>query len=85
MNAIAYVDRLLDPMTAAFTPELARKLVDLKIDPELERHVEALRAKANAGALSPEEESDYHEFIEAVDVVSIIQSKARRFLAERES
>jgi hypothetical protein len=33
--------------------------------------------------LSPDEEVAYKDFVEAVDVISIIQSKARRFLASQ--
>ena len=82
MNAIAYLDRLLDPLAEAFTPEMARKLVELKVDPGLERHIENLREKANQGSLSAEEEADYKELIEAIDIIAILQSKARRFLAQ---
>ena len=45
--------------------------------------VEVLREKANIGTLSPDEELAYRDFVEAVDVISIIQSKARRFLASQ--
>jgi hypothetical protein len=82
MNAIAYLDRLLDPLAEAFTPELAQKLVELRADPELERHIEDLRDKANQGSLSAEEDADYKELIEAIDIIAILQSKARRFLAQ---
>jgi hypothetical protein len=42
--------------------------------------IETLRLKANEATLTPEEEASYKDFVEAVDVLSIIQSKARRFL-----
>ena len=81
MSTVSYLDRFLQPVTEAFTPELARVLVDLRADDELQAEVELLREKANIGTLSPEEEVAYKDFVEAVDVISIIQSKARRFLA----
>ncbi len=81
MTAVGYLDRLLDPMTEAFTPELARKLVALKIDPELEQHIETLRRKANEGSLTPED-TDYKEFVEAIDMISVVQAKSRRLLAQ---
>jgi len=49
----------------------------------LEAEIELLRRKANEGKLSPEEDAAYKDFVEAVDVISIIQSKARRFLTQR--
>ena len=43
--------------------------------------IDVLRRKVNEGTLSPTEEASYQEFVEAVDVISVFQSKARRFLA----
>jgi hypothetical protein len=83
MTAMNYLDRLLDPIAEAFTPDLARKIVDIRADAELEKQIESLRRKANEGTLTPEEDADYKEFVEAVDLVSIIQTKARRYLAEQ--
>jgi hypothetical protein len=78
---ISYLDRLLEPMTDAFTPHLARTIVGLRVDSELEDHINDLRCKSNAGSLTEDEESEYKEFVEAIDVISVIQAKARRFLA----
>lgn len=77
-----YLDRFLEPMTEAFTPEMARTIVNLRADAESESRIQILREKGNNGTLSPEEDAEYKEFVEAVDVVSIIQAKARRFLAQ---
>lgn len=76
----SYLDRLLEPMTEALTPEVARKLVSLRADAQMQSRIEELRKKANAGELTVEEEAEYKEFVEALDIVSIIQSKARKFL-----
>lgn len=81
MSTVSYLDRFLEPVAEAFTPEFARHLVELRADGELNAEVEILRQKANDGTLTPDEEASYEDFVEAVDVISIIQSKARRFLA----
>jgi hypothetical protein len=75
------MDRFLEPVTESFTPQLARTFVELRADDELQAEIEVLRQKANLGTLTPEEDTAYKDFVEAVDVLSIIQSKARRFLA----
>jgi hypothetical protein len=80
MSAVTYLDRFLDPVVEVFTPALARKIVDLRADPELEERIAVLREKASHGTLTPEEDAEYKDFVEAVDVISIIQAKARRFL-----
>ncbi len=82
MSTTSYLDRFLDPVTDAFTPEMARTIVDLRADAEIEARIEILRQKANEGTLTPDEDAEYKEFVEAVDIISIIQSKARKFLAK---
>lgn len=83
MSTVSYLDRFLQPVTEVFTPELARALADLRADSELEAEIEVLRHKANMGTLSADEGAAYKDFVEAVDVISIIQTKARRFLADQ--
>ena len=78
MATASYLDRLLEPLTEAFTPRMASVLLELRADSELEAHIDALRRKANSGTLTPEEEVEYKEFVEAVDLISIMQAKARR-------
>jgi len=78
---MSYLDRFLEPVTDAFTPEVARRLAELRADDEAQAEVALLRRKANEGTLSPDEEAAYKDFVEAVDVISIIQSKARKLLA----
>jgi hypothetical protein len=80
MSTVSYLDRILEPVTEAFTPELARHLLGLRADDALQSEIHSLRLKAKEGTLSPEEEAAYKDFVEAIDVLSIIQSKARRFL-----
>ena len=82
MATTSYLDRLLDPLTDVFTPEVATAIVELRADSELETHIAELRRKANDGTLTPAEEAEYKDFVEAVDLISIIQAKARHFLAK---
>ena len=81
MSTVSYLDRFLNPLPTRSHRSLHVRLVDLRADDELQAEIDVLRQKANRGTLSPEEESAYKDFVEAIDVISIIQSKARRFLA----
>jgi hypothetical protein len=84
MTTVAtYLDRLPDPLADALTPESAAAILNLHPDPEIEARIQELRRKANEGTLTPEEDSDYKDFVEAVDIVSIVQAKARRFLSRQ--
>ena len=81
MTATTYLDRFLDPLAKALTPEVARAIADLRVDAQTQAHIEKLRQKANDGTLTAEEDAEYRDFVEAVDVISILQAKARRVLA----
>ena len=83
MSTTSYLDRMLQPVAEAMSPEFAAKLVGLTADSEMLSDVEKLREKANAGTLTVEEDAEYKDFVEAVDVISILQSKARSVLANR--
>ena len=80
MATTDYLDQLLDPLTDAFTADVARRVADIRADEHLQRELDRLRRKANEGALSPAEDNAYKDLVEAIDVVSIIQAKARRAL-----
>lgn len=77
------LDRLLDPLAEAFTPKMASALLTLRADPEMDARIGELRRKANDGTLTPAEDAEYKDFVEAVDLISIMQAKARRFLAKQ--
>jgi hypothetical protein len=83
MSASTYLDQLLDPLTEAFSPEVARRIVDLRASPEVEAHVAQLANKANAGTATPDEEAEYKDFVDAVDIIGILQAKARKALMPR--
>ena len=67
------------------TAKVASALLELRADSELEAHIGELRRKANAGTLTAAEDAEYKDFVEAVDVISIMQAKAHRFLARQPS
>jgi hypothetical protein len=74
------LDRVLDPVTACLTPEVARRIADLRADAEMQARLDVLADKANEGALSPQEQAVYRQLVEALDVITVLQSKARRLL-----
>lgn len=75
-----YLDRLLNPVADTFSVSQARKILEIRADPELQARIEVLREKANEGTLSSEEDAEYKDFVEAADVISILQAKARAIL-----
>lgn len=82
-TAPTFLDRFLEPVAEALTPQLAETLINLRSDAETEARIDVLREKAKTGVLTADEEAEYREFVEALDVISIIQAKARQFLARQ--
>lgn len=74
--------RLLEPVTESLSVEVAQKLSDAKADPEAEDRLRVLRAKANEDELTDAERAEYQSYVQAINLVGILQAKARRILAE---
>jgi len=64
-------------------PKMASVLLELRADSEVEARIGKLRRKANDGTLTPAEDAEYKDFVEAIDLISIMQANARRFLARQ--
>lgn len=79
------IDRLVEPVVRALTPEVARALVKLRADPELQARMDELAEKCNEGQLTPAERDEYETSIRFGNFVAIIQAKARAFLKNDKS
>lgn len=79
-TAVTHFDRLLEPLADCFTPDVARRIAGLRADPETQARIDELAEKANEGTLSDEEQEDYLGYVEAIDLISILQAKARAVL-----
>jgi hypothetical protein len=62
---------------------MASALLELRADSEPEVHIGDLRRKANDGILTRAKDEEYKDLVEAIDLISIMQSKAHRFLAKQ--
>jgi hypothetical protein len=77
------LDQILDPLADCFTPEVARRIVAIALDPRQQSRIDELAAKANEGQLNENERADYEAYIEALDLLAIVKAKARLSLAQR--
>jgi hypothetical protein len=80
MNAVQLLDRILDPVAAAFSPEVARRMLALKADDEVQQRIDELAAKSNNGELSDDERAEYKNYVDVIDLISVLQAKAQRVL-----
>ena len=71
------LDRLLDPFGAFLTPEVARKLVNFRVDELTQSRIDELADKCNEGQLTPTEREEYDTYISVIDFLTALQAKAR--------
>lgn len=79
-DTIDALDRLLEPVGRCFTPDVARKIVELRADPGLQARIDELADKSTEGRLSEEERSQYETIVRAIDFIAVLQAKARAVL-----
>lgn len=75
-----HLDRLLEPLAGCLTPEVAAKLADIRADDAMQDRIDYLAERANEGLLTVEEREEYAGYLHAIDVIAILQAKARSLL-----
>jgi hypothetical protein len=76
----AVLDRMLNPVAECFTPDVARKIANLQADETTQNRLDELAEKANEGSLTPAEREEYEACVEAIDLIALLQAKARSVL-----
>lgn len=76
------LDNVLTPVADCLTLDAARRIADLRADPETQARVDELADKANEGMLTADESAEYDRFLAVYHVVSILQARARAMLRE---
>lgn len=69
------------PLFALLTREQIRQLAELQGDRALNERLEELADKANEGELSKAERAEYEAYIEANDLLAVLQAEAKFFLS----
>jgi hypothetical protein len=75
------LDQLVAPLGDCLTPESARRLLALKVDPKLQARVDDLAGRHSRGLLTSEEQAEYGGYVYFDTFVAILKSKARQLLA----
>lgn len=76
------LDHYFEPVVPMFNREIAQAIISQKPDPRMATRIAELGVKSSDGTLSDAEREEYKELVDAGDVISLIKSKARRFLDE---
>lgn len=72
------------PIFALLTADQTRQLAELRGDPALENRLSELAQKANEGELSDAERAEYGAYIEANNLLAVLQAEARFRMNHRE-
>lgn len=75
------LDRILEPVSRRFTPEVARALLLLRADPDTQARIEELADKSTEGQLSADERAEYETYVSAIDFLGVLQAKAKKILS----
>jgi hypothetical protein len=76
-KANAVLDQFLEPVRQCLTPDHARVLANFRVDLATQAIIDDLSRKANEGLLTEPERAEYEAFVEAGDIIGILQAKAR--------
>jgi hypothetical protein len=74
------LERLLEPLAAGFTSEMARYIAEFRADQATQECIAELAEKANEGELTEDERREYGGYVEAGTLIAILQAKARKKL-----
>jgi hypothetical protein len=85
MSTVAiHLDRLLEPFAGCLSPEVAAKVADLRADDAMQGRIDYLADRSNEGLLAAEEREEYAGYLHTIEVVAVLQAKAR-YLLRRQS
>ncbi len=76
------LERFFEPLVQCLTQDVAQRIVDLRADDALQSRIDELASKANEGELSESEDAEYRAYVEGIDILGVLQAKARAILLE---
>ncbi len=77
------LSQLLEPLGRMMPLSLARELAALRATPEVQARLHELADKSTEGELTVEEQAKHRTHVDAIDVTSLLQAKARSEIAGR--
>ena len=79
------LDRLLNPVRDVLTPEVAQAIADLRADATTQGRLDDLAERHHEGQLTPDELTEYQTLVSGINLISVLQAKARSVLKARQS
>lgn len=78
---IGHLTRILEPVGRCLTLDVARALVEVRMDPATLARVEELADRCTEDKLTAAEHAEYEAYVSAIDFVGVLQARARKLLA----
>ena len=75
------LERLLRPLSRELTVDLARALINVQADAEIQSRYDELADKCSAGALAPDEQAELESIVRANTLLGVLKAEARALLA----
>lgn len=83
MSAGNIIETILIPFATSLTDEAARTALAFQVDAQTQDRVNELARLAQNGEITDEQRREYHDFVEAFDLVAILKSKGRQALSAK--
>ena len=80
---ITILDKVLEPVARCFTPAVAKQIAELRADMPTQARLDELASKCNEGELTETEKREYRAYVDALDLLGLLQAKARTILASQ--
>jgi hypothetical protein len=75
------LSQLLEPVGRMMPVKFAEELAAMRATQEVQARIDELAEKCNVGELTLEERAEYEAYVDAIDIISLLQTKARAVLA----
>lgn len=85
MATVDSIDRYLGLDAGQFTQPMARAILAFRATDSVKNRSANLAEKANFGTITEKERAEYERYIELDELVAILKSRARDFLASCQS
>jgi hypothetical protein len=77
----AVLEELIEPVARCFTPEVARRILDLRASPTLQAKLDELADKCSEGTLTPDDRQLYESYVRGMNFIGVLQARARAQLS----
>ncbi len=71
------LNRVLQPISECLTRDVAERVINVPLNQDLQERLNVLAEKANDGVLTAEEQYEYEQYVEGIDLLGIFKAQAR--------